>query len=117
MNRWQTKLAKFSMLLFLKEGGQVWWYLAALRRLVFFQRLSKSDIAWERVSIWLADERWVDSQDSASNEKLVRTHLLQNRATNARFISFTEEHFSKGLSAQHGALALQKNTLARVTLT
>lgn len=74
----------------------------------FFQRLSKSDIAWERVSIWLADERWVDSQDSASNEKLVRTHLLQNRAANARFISFTEEHFSQGLSAQHGALALQK---------
>lgn len=74
----------------------------------FFQCLSRFDIAWQRVSIWLADERWVSAQDEQSNQKLVHTHLLQNFAAKARFMPLAGEHFSSGGSAEHTALGLQQ---------
>ncbi|WP_018981904.1 6-phosphogluconolactonase [Salinimonas chungwhensis] len=52
-----------------------------------FKTLSEADIDWSRVDITLADERWVDETDDASNTKLVREHLLQNKASQAHFIS------------------------------
>lgn len=43
----------------------------------FFAALrSHTDIAWEKVSVTLADERWVDTDDEDSNEKLVRENLI-----------------------------------------
>ena len=64
----------------------------------FFQQLAKQDIAWDRVSITLADERWVDASHSDSNERLVRENLLMHRATDASFISLK----NKAMSAQEG---------------
>lgn len=64
----------------------------------FFQQLAKQDIAWDRVSITLADERWVDASHSDSNERLVRENLLIHRATDASFISLK----NKAMSAQEG---------------
>lgn len=64
----------------------------------FFQQLAKQDIAWDRVSITLADERWVDASHSDSNERLVRENLLIHRATDASFISLK----NKAISAQEG---------------
>lgn len=52
----------------------------------FFAALSALALDWEQVTITLADERWVDPTDAASNEQLVRLHLLQNRAAAARFV-------------------------------
>ncbi len=52
-----------------------------------FQTLSHADIDWSKVDITLADERWVDEQDDASNTKLVKEHLLQNKASQAHFVS------------------------------
>src|SRR6185312_8806053 len=39
-------------------------------------------------SVWvtLTDERWVDVHSSASNERLVREHLLRNAAAGAQFL-------------------------------
>lgn len=51
-----------------------------------FKHLSLKKIDWKKVIITLADERWVDSEDPASNEKLVRSMLLQNEAASATFI-------------------------------
>lgn len=51
-----------------------------------FELLRDQPLDWSRVCIALADERWVDPSDPASNEHLVRTVLLQGRATAARFI-------------------------------
>ncbi|MBU0964854.1 MAG: 6-phosphogluconolactonase [Proteobacteria bacterium] len=51
-----------------------------------FQTLSQENIPWQKVLVTLADERWVDPSDNDSNEKLVRRHLLQNRAAAAKFI-------------------------------
>lgn len=53
----------------------------------FFHALSQTDIAWSKVNITLADERWVDANHADSNEKLVREHLCINQAISARFLS------------------------------
>lgn len=52
----------------------------------FFQALSHMELPWARVSITLADERWLDSAGERSNEKLVRDHLLKNQAQQAYFL-------------------------------
>lgn len=52
-----------------------------------FQILSQAQIAWNQVYITLVDERWVDKHHEDSNERLIHTHLLQNKAKEAHFIS------------------------------
>jgi 6-phosphogluconolactonase len=54
--------------------------------LPLFQALSSIELDWSKVTITLADERWVDNTDAASNEKLVRENLLQNKASSANFV-------------------------------
>jgi len=51
----------------------------------FFNTLSRIDIPWKNVTITLADERWVDINDEASNTRLVHENLLQNKAQQANF--------------------------------
>jgi 6-phosphogluconolactonase len=51
-----------------------------------FERLRTLTIDWSRVCVALADERWVDPSDPASNERLVRDVLLRDAAAAARFI-------------------------------
>jgi len=52
----------------------------------FMQRLSRQSLAWQQVTVTLADERWVGADDADSNEKLVRDHLLVNAASVAGFV-------------------------------
>ncbi|MBA6327408.1 6-phosphogluconolactonase [Colwellia sp. MB02u-6] len=51
----------------------------------FFQALSKKKLAWQAITITLADERWVDIDSSDSNTKLVHEYLIQNEAVKAKF--------------------------------
>jgi len=51
----------------------------------FFKALSQVDLPWQKVTITLADERWVDINDEASNTRLVHENLLQNKAQQANF--------------------------------
>jgi 6-phosphogluconolactonase len=51
-----------------------------------FERLSEMNLPWQKVFITLVDERWVDPSELDSNERLVRQHLLQNRAAPATLI-------------------------------
>ncbi|MFI0474104.1 6-phosphogluconolactonase [Halomonas sp. HMF6819] len=57
----------------------------------FFTALAKRELAWERVQVTLADERWVDAESRDSNARLVREHLLVGEAANADFIALTSE--------------------------
>jgi 6-phosphogluconolactonase len=52
----------------------------------FFRALRQKVLDWSRVCVALADERWVDAHDPASNEKLVRDELLKEQAAAARFL-------------------------------
>ncbi|WP_100640807.1 6-phosphogluconolactonase [Alteromonas facilis] len=60
--------------------------------LPLFQALSHAEIDWSNVVITLADERWVDNTDSASNEKLVRENLLVGNAAQAKFFALKTAH-------------------------
>jgi len=51
-----------------------------------FAVLSGLALPWERVTVTLADERWVPADDDASNEALVRRRLLTGAAAGARFV-------------------------------
>ena len=57
-----------------------------------FTLLSQQDLEWNRVFITLVDDRWVDDTDDASNEKLVMTYLLQNKAKLANFIGLKNSY-------------------------
>lgn len=51
----------------------------------FFKALSQLDLPWDKVTITLADERWVPFESDASNTRLVHENLLQNNAEKATF--------------------------------
>ncbi len=57
----------------------------------FFAALADCSIPWEKITICLVDERWVNPGHQDSNEKLVRDELLARGAANARFVSAYEE--------------------------
>jgi 6-phosphogluconolactonase len=52
----------------------------------FLDALSDVDIAWERITVTLADERFVPPSSPRSNEHLVTLRLLQRRAARAAFV-------------------------------
>lgn len=66
--------------LVLSGGSTPIQFLAALRR---------QELAWRKLWVTVTDERWVSASDPASNELLVRTHLLTGEATASRFVSLT----------------------------
>ena len=43
-----------------------------------YKLLSTSNIPWNRVDIFLGDERWVDPEDESSNSLMIRRTLLSN---------------------------------------
>jgi len=51
-----------------------------------FHQLRTEKLEWPKACVTLADERWVDVTADASNERLVREHLLTGPAADARFI-------------------------------
>jgi 6-phosphogluconolactonase len=67
----------------------------------FFEALSAQVLEWRRVTVTLADERWVAPTDAASNERLVREGLLRGHAAAARFVALK----NTAASAQLGAAA------------
>lgn len=56
-----------------------------------FNHLSQKKIDWRKVTITLADERWVDPSNPESNEYLVRSQLLLSEAAAATFIGLKNE--------------------------
>lgn len=54
--------------------------------IAFFKALSQQPLAWAKVLVSLADERWVPVSHEDSNEALVRRHLLQGPAAEARLL-------------------------------
>ena len=53
---------------------------------LFFEKLSDIDLPWTRVSVTLVDERQVPETSERSNARLVRAHLLRNKAAAAQFV-------------------------------
>jgi len=59
-----------------------------------YQRLSKTDLDWSKITISLVDERWVDPGQDGSNEDFIRENLIQNKAASATFFGLKTNHSS-----------------------
>lgn len=72
----------------------------------FFEALSTCELPWSRVVVTLADERWLPDTHPDSNARLVRAHLLQGAATEARFVPLFNgaPHPAQGLPALEAEL-------------
>ncbi|WJS86136.1 6-phosphogluconolactonase [Paracoccus sp. TOH] len=51
-----------------------------------YDYLSGSEVDWARVTVLLNDERWVDGEHLRSNGRLLRRHLLKDKAAAAHYI-------------------------------
>jgi len=76
----------------------------------FFSLLSQTDIDWSKVTVTLADERWVGIDNQDSNTRLVHENLLQNKATAAKFF-----HLKQGEELSDETLS-DLNVAANTTL-
>ena len=56
-----------------------------------FHRLAQCTLDWAAVRLTLVDERWVPPTSDASNERLVREHLLRGPAAAAQFVPLKTE--------------------------
>ena len=52
-----------------------------------FLKLSQTDLDWSKVTITLADDRFLPDNEADSNERLVKASLLQHKAAAATFVS------------------------------
>jgi 6-phosphogluconolactonase len=74
-----------------------------------YARLAALDLDWEKVTLTLADERWVPPEDPASNEAMVRRVLLQGTAAaTARFVGL----FTGDATPEAGAEAARQRVEA-----
>ena len=62
--------------------------------LSLYKNLSYADLDWERVSVYLGDDRVVSSDHEDSNENIIREYLLINNASSAKFHSLLHPQIS-----------------------
>lgn len=51
-----------------------------------YETLSGADLEWDRITVFLNDERWVDGDHKRSNSRLLHRHLLKDKAAPAEYI-------------------------------
>ncbi len=79
--------------------------------IALFKYLSSQQLDWQKVVITLVDERWVPETSNDSNAKLVQTHLLQDCAADAKFVSLKTTSADPFIAAQDVAATLQLQVL------
>ena len=57
-----------------------------------YRQLSSADLDWTRVHVALVDERWVETGNPASNERLLKETVLVDRAAAANFTGMKNDH-------------------------
>ena len=65
------------------------------------ERLAAMELDWSRVRVTVSDERWVNAQHEASNERMVRDKLLRGPAARATFIPIYSDHASPEAAESH----------------
>ena len=61
-----------------------------------FDQLSTTPLDWSRVTVLPSDERWLPADQPESNENLIRTRLLTNRAHGGKILPFYREGIEAG---------------------
>lgn len=84
----------------------------------FFAALSQAALDWGRVTVTLADDRWLPETELRSNARLVRERLLVNAAAAARFLPLVTAQATPeaGLETAQAALQALPLPLAAVVL-
>ena len=83
-----------------------------------YTQLALHKLDWPRVQITLADERWVATDDEASNERMVRESLLRDGAAGARFIGLKNDAATpaQGVATAWSALGAMSRPFDAVVL-
>ncbi len=58
----------------------------------YLPALAKCGLPWDRITVTLSDERWVDVTNEQSNEHLVKQHLMNHLPKNTRFVGLKTLH-------------------------
>mgnify|MGYP001611632038 CR=1 FL=1 len=58
----------------------------------YLPALAKCKLPWDRITVTLSDERWVDVNDEQSNEHLVKQHLMSHLPANTHFVGLKTHH-------------------------
>jgi 6-phosphogluconolactonase len=69
-----------------------------------FEALSRLNLDWGKVDLTLVDDRWVESDNKDSNELLVRTHLIKNKAVKVNFVPLK----NNSSNAEKGQISSEK---------
>ena len=75
------------------------------------EELSLFDLDWSKVDLTLVDDRWVGSDHKDSNELLVKTHLIKNKAAKVNFVPLKND----AKSAKEG-VSLSEDALKSITM-
>lgn len=70
-----------------------------------FDQLSRQALDWSRIVVLPSDERWVPGNHPESNERLIRSRLLQGPAKRGKVLSFYRE----GIEAKHAPQAIEQD--------
>ena len=70
-----------------------------------FEELSNLNLDWSKVDLTLVDDRWVDSDSEDSNELLVKTHLIKNKAAGVNFFPLKND----ANTAKEGIISSEKS--------
>ena len=70
-----------------------------------FDKLSTEVLDWSRVTVLPSDERWVPGNDPDSNERLIRSRLLQGPAGQGNLLSF----FRDGIEAKQAPQVIERD--------
>lgn len=60
----------------------------------YLPTLAKCELPWDRITVTLSDERWVDVTDEQSNEHLIKQHLMHRLPATTRFVGLKTRHDS-----------------------
>ncbi|GLK63929.1 6-phosphogluconolactonase [Paracoccus kondratievae] len=78
-----------------------------------YDYLSGAEIDWPRITVLLNDERWVDGEHMRSNGRLLRRHLLHDKAEAAQYLDL----YTGDASPEDAAPALSEAVAAHLPLT
>jgi 6-phosphogluconolactonase len=72
----------------------------------FLTALSRRELAWDKVTVTLVDERFVPETDERSNQRLIAEHLLQGKAARARFLPLHNDAATPEEAAEHASATI-----------
>jgi 6-phosphogluconolactonase len=81
-----------------KNGSATLFVSGGSTPIPLYESLSKAELAWKKIKVALVDERWIDQQNQASNEALIKRSLLINNAKAATFFGMktSDDRANKG---------------------